>query len=254
MKYCLTLLSFLYLTTLSAQKEIKLPEEAGHFVLKNYSMEDYIEGDLNSDGKKDAILILKNNADKDSLPNGEVFDAFMILLRDANDKLTLGLRNDSLLMAHNHTAYYSGTEIKGSNGFSISFFGGRRFKWNLELTFKYYANDKDWQLVLEKNEGFDSGKMKKDETLIIKEEELKGITASNYKHFQDDDSKIRWKVIAEKTFFYTNPDKHSKPRKGYLVKGNILEHYRVTTNFVQGGYNTTSGFILKKDLQKIDEH
>ncbi|MBC7407827.1 MAG: hypothetical protein H7339_05515 [Arcicella sp.] len=251
MKYFLTLLLSFGLIKLSAQKEIELPKEAAHFLLKNYSVKDYVEGDLNNDGRKDAILILNNNANRD-YSTGHIYDAFIILIRDENNKLLIALRNDSLLMPQGYTAYYSGTEIKPNGAFAISLYGGRRDKWSKELTFQYKAKDNSWHLILTKDSGFDSGTMTSEGSTIIKEEELIGITAANYNYFDDGfDSTIKWKVTADKTFFYTNPDKNSGPRKGYLVKGDVIEVYSETTNFIQATFKNTSGYILKKDIQKI---
>ncbi len=251
MKYFLTLLLSFGLTKLSAQKVIKLPKEAEYFLLKNYSVKDYVEGDLNNDGRKDAILILNNNTNADSLV-GDIYDAFIILIRDVNNQLLIALRNDSLLMPQGLTAYYSDIEIKTNGAFTISFYGGRRDKWSKELTFQYKAKDNNWHLILTKDSGFDSGTMTSEGSTIIKEEELRDITAANYNYLDDGfDSTIKWKVIVDKTFFYTNPDKNSSPRKGYLVKGDLIDAYSETTNFIQASFKKTRGYILKKDIQKI---
>ena len=113
MKYILSLFLFFYTSNVSAQNDKKVPKEVGYFVLKNYSVNDYIVGDLNNDGRKDAILILNNNANRDSSLS-EIYDAFIILIRDKNNKLLFDLRNDSLLMPQGHTAYYSNTKIKAN--------------------------------------------------------------------------------------------------------------------------------------------
>jgi hypothetical protein len=65
-----------------------------------------------------------------------------------------------------------------------------------------------------------------------------------------------WKVVAPKTFFYDTPDLRSKPGTVSLVKNNLLTGIRRLTNFVLVSYNdgngqVASGFVLKKDLQKI---
>ena len=63
MKYYLILLLLFLLIKLTAQEIVKLPKEAEDFILRNYSVKVYIEGDLNNDGRKDAILILSNQYD-----------------------------------------------------------------------------------------------------------------------------------------------------------------------------------------------
>ena len=57
-------------------------------------------------------------------------------------------------------------------------------------------------------------------------------------------------------FFYDNPKLGSKPRKGYLLKGNEASQIRVLKNFVEISFENgkgqfSSGFVLKKDVEKI---
>ena len=66
----------------------------------------------------------------------------------------------------------------------------------------------------------------------------------------------RWKVKAVKTYFYDNPQQGSKPRKGYLVKGNTVTGIRHLKNFIQVSFDNgrsviTEGFILRKDLLRL---
>ena len=65
----------------------------------------------------------------------------------------------------------------------------------------------------------------------------------------------KWKVTAAKTYFYDNPKTGSPRRKGYLVRGNIVESTRQLTHFVEvsfdNGNEISTGFILKKDLVPV---
>jgi hypothetical protein len=88
----------------------------------------------------------------------------------------------------------------------------------------------------------------------IKESELGEISLAKFSSEQSyEDS--RWKVIAAKTFFYDSPQLGSKPRKGYLVKGNIASGIRQFKNFIEvnfdNGKTISTGYILRKDLLKL---
>jgi hypothetical protein len=65
----------------------------------------------------------------------------------------------------------------------------------------------------------------------------------------------KWKVTAAKTFFYDSPKLGSKPRKGYLLKGDNITVLRLLKNFVEVSFENSknqfsTGYVLKKDLEK----
>lgn len=71
-------------------------------------------------------------------------------------------------------------------------------------------------------------------------------------------SKGTYKVNAPKTYFYDQPSLKSKPRKAYLLKGDVVSCGRQTANFVLVYFTnakdqSTEGFVLKKDLAVIME-
>ena len=60
--------------------------------------------------------------------------------------------------------------------------------------------------------------------------------------------------MSNSAFFYLQPDKKLKHRKAYLIKGDVAEVIRETTNFVYVYYSnkhskSTMGFLLKKNLK-----
>ena len=181
----LLFISFLsFCAVVKAQKDISVSIEARKFILENYRIYHYIKGDFNSDGREDAIMILNYANENDSIDSREMIKPFLVLLRNTNNKLYLAMRNDSLMPLDMMSCYFGGIEIDiKNNGFSIDFFGGRRDKWTRKLTFLYKKIDENWHLVLEKETSFDAAEMKsiKDEIYSIKEEELMGITLSNFR-------------------------------------------------------------------------
>ena len=239
------------------QKE--LPAEAKPFVLANHEMLDYITGDLNGDKKQDAIMILKTPKE-DTISDEDQARPLLILIRQANGKLKLEKRNDNLVMCRQCGGVfgdpYDNTEIK-NNGFTISFYGGSSWRWGYQYWFDYKPAKKDWYLVKEKQQSFQSGDPETTmKECIIDENELGEISVAKYTD-QTITIESKWKVIAAKTFFYDNPKIGSKPRKGYLLKGDAANAIRELKNFVLVSFGDakshyTNGYILKKDLQKVD--
>ncbi len=243
---------------IKAQDKI-LPAEAKPFVLPNHEMLDYIIGDLNGDKKLDAILILRS-LQEDTITDEDHDRPLLILIRQANGKLKAEKRNDNLVMCRQCGGVfgdpYDNTEIK-NNGFTISFYGGSTWRWGYQYRFDYKPAKKDWYLVREKQESFQSGDPETTmKECIIEETELGEVPIAKYTD-QTEGATSHWKVIADKSFFYDNPKIGSKPRKGYLVKGDKADAIRELKNFVFISFGDSksrysSGYILKKDLQKVN--
>lgn len=242
----------------NAQTKI-LPAEAGSFVLKGYEMLDYITGDLNGDKRTDAILILKQPGE-DTLSNGESSRPFFILIRQPNGKLKQQKRNDNVVLCRQCGGVfgdpYDNTTITG-NYFTIVFYGGSSWRWGYTYRFAYQPARSNWLLVNEKQISFQSGDPETTtKEVIIEEEELNGVTIDNFSSTPPNaDSK--WKVTAAKTFFYDNPKLGSKTRKGYLLKDNQATGVRELKNFVELSFENgkgqfTNGYVLKKDVVKIN--
>lgn len=256
-KLTLLTLSLVMFTQINSQ-EIKVPNEARPFIIAGYEMLDYQVGDLNGDNKPDAILVLKNPGE-DSLNEEELSRTLLILIRQANGKLKQALRNDEAIMGrHSGGVFgdpYDGITIK-RNGFNISFYGGSSWRWSYNYEFRWNAAKKNWILFKESEANFNSGDPEKTMTEFdIEANELGEITIEKFTQGQGYEES-KWKVIAEKTFFYTNPKIGSKPRQGYLIKGDIATGTRQLKNFVEVSFENkdgifTSGFILKKDMVSV---
>ncbi len=240
-----------------AQEKI-LPAEAKPFIIKNYEMLDYITGDLNADKRSDAILILKNVGEDTAVMDENVLRPFIILTRQANGKLKQEKRNDNLMLCRScggtlGDPYYN-TSI-AANGFSIDFYGGSSWRWGSTYRFAWKPAKKNWCLVNEKQVSFQSGDPENTtKEVVIEEAELENLTIDDYgKNAVTDHGK--WKVITAKTFFYDNPKLGSKPRKGYLLKGDNVTVIRLLKNFAEVSFENSkeqfsSGYVLKKDLEK----
>lgn len=106
-------------------------------------------GDLNGDGKPDALLVLDPpTTGNEKLGEGPA-RSVLILIRDANGQLQKVGQNDKLVpcaqcggIAGDPFSYVQIT----SNGFTVVTEGGSRQHWSNEYTFAYSAQHGDWLL------------------------------------------------------------------------------------------------------------
>jgi hypothetical protein len=126
------------------------PDEALAFVPTDYKVIDYVIGDLDGDGRKDAILLLQK---PESF--GLYYDEFsggqrplLILQRQANNKLKLAVRSEYAMRCEKcagmHPDPYEGIELH-RKGFTIVISGGPR--WEENFRFEYSRRDQTWQLI-----------------------------------------------------------------------------------------------------------
>lgn len=256
-KLFITFVMLIAALTLYSQPPIT-PPEVNPFIPTGYEALDYVAGDLNSDKKKDGILILKTPGE-DSVMEEELARPLIILIRQADGKLKQVLRNDKAIMCR-HCGGVFGDPYEGvqifDKGFNLSFYGGSSWRWGYTYEFVYRPLKKNWFLAKESQSNFHSGDPEgtmKD--AVIDETEL-GETPLDKFNSSPVYEDIKWKVKAVKTFFYDSPKLGSKPRKGYLMKGNIASGIRSFKNFIEVSFENskgtfTSGYILRKDLQRL---
>jgi hypothetical protein len=102
-----------------------------------YALLDSASGDLNQDGFRDYIVVLKNLGE-DSLE--ETARPLIILLGNKQNGLDLYARNDSVVYCKNCGGIfgdpYQGITIK-KQYFSIDHYGGSSWRWTRNTTFRY---------------------------------------------------------------------------------------------------------------------
>ena len=240
--------------------------EAKSFIPKGYKSFDYITGDLNGDKKPDAILVLRHilpdSSQTDNSDSTEIDyskSTILLLVRQADGKLKQVIQSDSAIMCSECGGVWGDPygDIKIiNNGFNLFFYGGSYWRWGYDYRFDWKPAKKNWYLVREIQTSTHVVGNPETKKTVIEENELGEIPLSRFSSSLDGEER-RWKVKAAKTFFYNTPKLGSIPRKGYLLKGNEVTSYRQFTNFVEvsfdngkGGYS--DGYILKKDLEKIN--
>jgi hypothetical protein len=123
-------------------------------------------GDLNGDGKPDALLVLDPATTGDEKLGEGPARRVLILIRDANGQLQKVAQNDKLVPCAQCGGIagdpFSYVQIS-ANGFTVVTEGGSREHWSNEYTFTYSAQHTDWLLSNLKREvtDQDSGKNKK---------------------------------------------------------------------------------------------
>jgi hypothetical protein len=131
---------------------VKVPDEVKPFVAKDMIPIALETGDLNGDGRKDAILVLSKPTRSDGTFDEAGMDdrQTLILARDASGKLTLAARNDHVTYCHSCGGVmgdpFAGLTIKGTT-FTIDNYGGSNDRWAVEFSFAYSKRDNNWQLV-----------------------------------------------------------------------------------------------------------
>ena len=249
---------FLFTSMLLVAQEVKVPAESKQFIPAGFEPLDYVTGDLNTDKRPDAVLVLKqageDTIDTDLAP----VRPLIVLIRQANGKLLQVIRNDKAILCRQCGGVfgdpYNGIIIS-AKGFTLSFYGGSNWRWGYDYLFAYKPLKKDWFLVKESQSSYHTANPEKISTVTIGEAELGAIPIGQFAG-EDESPATQWKVKAAKTFFYDSPAAGSKPRKGYLLKGNTVSGIRVLTNFVLVTYidakeNITQGYVLKKDLEML---
>lgn len=242
---------------LSFGQTTPLPNELKPFILSGYEVLGFKTGDINRDNQPDAILILKNPTE-DSTSEEFFARPMLIIIRQAGGKLKQVIRNDKAIMGR-HDGGVFGDPWQGldmfTGGFSISFYGGSSWRWSYLYEFRWDPLKKKWLLFKEESGSFNAGDMEATyKGTEIGAEELGELPFEKFS-YDGQHQQTKWQVKVTKTYFYDNPKIGSQPRKGYLVRGNMVMVSRELKNFVEvsfdNGKDISSGFILKKDMVQV---
>ncbi len=107
------------------------------FIPADYSILDSASGDINKDGKKDMLVILKYNDEENS---GDTVRPLLVLLGSGKDLYELTAQSDSVVLCKACGGVfgdpYAGMTVK-NNFFSIEHYGGSNWRWTRIITFRY---------------------------------------------------------------------------------------------------------------------
>ena len=154
-------------------REVDVPTEIKPFVEEGSKAIFYKAGDLNGDGKQDAVLVIER-ADP---PNKDKYDypidqrPLLILVRGTDQKLTEAARNDRVVMCSSCGGMMGDPFLEievDTKTFSVNNEGGSAWRWGVYYQFNYSRIDNTWQLVRLTKTSFnslDAGKTAKKKVL-----------------------------------------------------------------------------------------
>ena len=242
------------------------PAEIARFEPAGFQTLDFAAADLDSDGRADAVLILRRT-DEDDPKNGEVPRPLLVLIRQPDGRLVQAKRTDRLVYCRAcggmlGDPYQSLTAGRGR--FTVSVAGGSASShWAVDYTFAYDAALKDWLLEEEKNAGDErkdeptesdaAGDERSSWSNVLTRRQLGDIPLERF----DYEASLKpkdWRVRSERAYFYERPDLGSRPRASYVVRGDRVEGFRELRDFVESRFTgakgrSTYGYLLKKDLE-----
>jgi hypothetical protein len=232
-----------------------LPDELGPFVPKDHEALDFAAGDLDADGRADAVLILKGPHEVQERDDMDTQRPLLLLIRQPDGRLKQERRTDRLVYCRTCGGMMGDPYmdvVAGKGSFTVSHYGGSGSRWGIDYTFAYDRAKKDWFLDREKSTTFHASDLDTREESTLTREQLGDFPIETFDALGAPDRR-KWRVAAARAYFYDRPDLASRPRKAYLVTGDVVESWRELRSFIQGRFTnrkgeTTTGFLLKKDV------
>lgn len=127
-----------------------LPAEARPFLVAGTRPIVYERGDLNGDGREDAILVLESLEPHDVGGMAQRARPLLVLVRDAGGALRLRARNDRIVLCP-ECGGMMGDPLSAvtveRRAFQVDHYGGSAWRWSNLYRFGYSRRDDTWQLV-----------------------------------------------------------------------------------------------------------
>lgn len=126
-------------------------EKVSGYIPNGYTILDSISGDLNKDGFKDLIVILKNDLET---INPDTTRPLLILHGTKTRGYNLVTQNEHIVLCANCGGIFGDpydTLVLKNNYFSVEHYGGSNWRWSRIITFKFDLKTK--QYVLHKDAG-----------------------------------------------------------------------------------------------------
>jgi len=178
LKYSFLITGFLLFSFSSSGQYQPLPS----FIPGGFSLLDSASGDINKDGKKDFLLILKNNGEEIVV---DTTRPLLLLAGDGKGLYQLMERNDSVVLCKGCGGVfgdpYAGITIK-SGFFSIEHYGGSSWRWTRIITFKYDVKLKQFVLHRDAGESFHTSDPNKITTNVYHKEDFGKLLFAKYSY------------------------------------------------------------------------
>lgn len=254
---------FIFFNFSSFAQKSNLIKQLDSFVPKGFAIKDTAFGDLNKDTKMDVALVLYTTKEDESDFQDTAMNIgrpLLILLQQQNGQLKQVKRNDSMIMCKTCGGMmgdpFQGITIK-NNMFTLDFYGGSSSRWGDSYGFSWSASKQTWQLTKEEHLSLEIGNPEETtKETKVPASEIDHLTIDNFNinHLYEQ-AEVKGKIIAGKCYFYNAPSLTTK-RKAYVMKGDIVSISREYKTFYDVFFENaqgqmTSGYILKKDVQKL---
>ena len=132
------------------------------FVEKNTTVLAVEQGDLNRDGREDAVLVLEPADPEQPRP-------LLLLLRGADGTLKLAKRSAKAVACRNCGGVmgdpFQGVHIEKGR-FTVQHYGGSSWRWSANSTFGWSRRDQSWQLVRVEMTSFHASDPDSEETTV----------------------------------------------------------------------------------------
>lgn len=146
-------------SNISTNQEQAVVNELQKFIPENYLLLDSLSSDLNQDGLKDYLLILKN---KGEVALSNVVEhpekrPLLILIQNKSNQLELKSKNENVVYCVDCGGMMGDpyvTMVYKDGYFSIEHYGGSTWRWTRIITFKYNKTKDDWFLHKDSSESF----------------------------------------------------------------------------------------------------
>ena len=151
-----------------------------HLVPLGFTILDSASGDLNRDGLKDYVVILKSDHEE---KNGDTTRPLLLITGRAGGSFQLAERNDHVIMCKNCGGVfgdpYAAIVIK-NNYFSIEHYGGSNWRWTRVITFRYDAKTKNFLLHRDAGTSWHTSENKKPAEHVYRKEDFGKKVFSRY--------------------------------------------------------------------------
>jgi hypothetical protein len=152
------------------------------FIPAGYTILDSAAGDLNKDGRKDYVLILRVNEEEE---HADTSRPLLLLMGTAKEQYQLFARNDSVVLCKSCGGVfgdpYAGITIK-NNFFSIEHYGGSNWRWTRIITFRYDTKTKQFILHRDAGESFHTSDPDKQELTLYEKGDFGKLPFAKYSY------------------------------------------------------------------------
>ncbi len=149
-------------------------------VPQGFTILDSASGDLNRDGLKDYVVILKNDHEDEI---GDTTRPLLLIMGRTGGSFKLQERNDNVVMCKNCGGVfgdpYAAIVIK-NNYFSIEHYGGSNWRWTRVITFRFDAKTKSFLLHRDAGTSWHTSDIEKTGEHVYRKQDFGKIVFSRY--------------------------------------------------------------------------